>query len=78
MPIFIFPNYKSMATISCHSNQSSYLIGTKKQSNLLPMPVDAIREISQESASWLQRRCLKMLRMMDGRRRTDDGRLPIL
>ena len=24
MPIFIFSHYKSMATISCHSNKSSY------------------------------------------------------
>ena len=30
MPIFIFPYYKSMATESCHCNQSSYLIGTKR------------------------------------------------
>ena len=30
MSIFIFSHYKSMATLSCHSNQSSYLIGTKK------------------------------------------------
>ena len=29
MTIFIFSHYKSMVTISCHSNQSSYLIGTK-------------------------------------------------
>ena len=30
MPIFIFFfHYKSMATINCHSNQSSYPIGTK-------------------------------------------------
>ena len=26
---FIFPHYKSMATISCDSNQSSYSIGIK-------------------------------------------------
>ena len=54
-----------MATISCHSNQSSDLIGTKKQYNSSPLPVDAISEIWQESASWLQRRCrLKMLTTM--------------
>ena len=29
MPIFIFSHYKSMASISCHSNQGSYRIGTK-------------------------------------------------
>ena len=29
MSIFIFSHYRSMATISCHSNQSSYPIGTK-------------------------------------------------
>ena len=28
---FLFSHYKSMGTISCHSNQSSYLNGTKKQ-----------------------------------------------
>ena len=29
MAIFIFSHYKSVTTISCHSNQSSYPIGTK-------------------------------------------------
>ena len=34
-----------MAIISCHSNQSSNPIGTKKkQSNSFPMPVDAVCE----------------------------------
>ena len=28
---FLFSHYKSMGTISCHSNQSSYPIGTKTQ-----------------------------------------------
>ena len=31
---FLFPHYKSMGIISCHSNQSSY-----------PLPIDAICEI---------------------------------
>ena len=30
LPISTFSHYKSMETISCHSNQSSYPIGTKK------------------------------------------------
>ena len=30
MPIFTFSHYKSVATISYHSNQISYPIGTKK------------------------------------------------
>ena len=34
-----------MATISCHSNQRSYLIGTKKHNYLFPRPIDAISEI---------------------------------
>ena len=71
-----------MVTYSCHSNQSSYPTGTK---NNLFVPLayseDAICEIWQESASWLQRKChLKMLTMTmtttDGR--TDKGYLPIL
>ena len=40
-----FSHYNSMATISCHSNQSSYPIETKKNNYLLPRPIDAIREI---------------------------------
>ena len=79
---FNFSHYKSMAIISCHSNQSSYPIETKKKNNnnkkkkkkkkkknnyLFPWPINAICEIWWGSASWLQRRCsLKML--------TDDGR----
>ena len=60
---FHFSHYKSMETISCHSNQSFYPIGTKKkQYYFSPLPIDAMCEILQESASWLQRRCrLKML-----------------
>ena len=57
-----------METISCHSNQSSYPIGTKNNIIRPPLPIDTMCEIWQESASWLQRRCrLKML-MTDGRR----------
>ena len=75
MPIFIFSNYKSMASISCHRNQSSYLIGTKNNINRSPVPIDAICEIWRESASRLQRRCgLKMLtRKTDGRQRRMEG-----
>ena len=42
---FLLSYYKSMATISCHSNQSSYLIGTKNKYYLFPLPIDAICEI---------------------------------
>ena len=38
MPIFIFLHYKSMTTISCHNNQSSYPIGTKNNFNRPPPP----------------------------------------
>ena len=38
---FHFSHYKSMGTKSCHSNQSSYPIGTKKQF-FVPLPIDAI------------------------------------
>ena len=53
---FHFFHYKSMETISCHSNQSSYPIGTKrkkkektnkkkKQYYSFPLPIDAMCEI---------------------------------
>ena len=72
MPIFIVSHYMSMATISCHSNQSSYPIGTKQYYSF-PLPIDAMCEIWPESASWLQRRCrLKMLTDDDDDGRTDD------
>ena len=54
MSIFIFPHYKSMATISCYSNQSSYPIGTKKKKKQyysFPLSIDAIYEIWRGSAS---------------------------
>ena len=68
-----------MTIISCHSNQSSYPIGTKNNINC-SLPIDAICEIWQESASWLKRRCcLKMLTTTtDDDGRTDDGCLAIL
>ena len=37
-----------MGTISCHSNQSSYLIGIKKHNFSFPLPIDAICEIETE------------------------------
>ena len=57
---FHFSHYKSMETISFHSNQSSYPIGTKTQLFVLPS-IDALRGIWKESASRLPRSCLKML-----------------
>ena len=42
---FLFSDYKSMGTISCHSNQSSYPTGTKKNNYSFPQPIDAICEI---------------------------------
>ena len=36
LPISTFSHYKSMETISCHSNQSSYPIGTKKTILFVP------------------------------------------
>ena len=67
---FHFSHYKSMETTSCHSNQSSYPIETKKKkkknSYSLAWPIDAICDIRKQSASWLQRRCLKMLPDDDG------------
>ena len=77
-----FLHCKSMANINCHSNQSSYPIGTKKKKKKkkhysFPLPIDTLCEIWRESASWLQRRCrLKMLTTDDGR--TDDGGQTIL
>ena len=37
-----FSHYKSMGTISCHSNQSSYPTGIKKHNFSFPLPIDAI------------------------------------
>ena len=85
---FHFSHYKSMETISCNSNQSSYPIGKKTQF-FVPPPtyhpppppppppsIDAIFEIWKQSASRLQRRC--HLKKLTNRRRTTDGqRLPI-
>ena len=48
---FHFSHYKSIETISCHSNQRSYPIGTKNHNYSLPPPIDAICEIWKESAS---------------------------
>ena len=61
-----------METISCHSNQSSYPIGTKKKHKYsFPQFKDAICEIWKESASRLQGRS-RLNMLMDGR--TTDGR----
>ena len=75
-----------MATKSCHSNQSSYPIGTKKKKKKkkkkqyysFPLPIDAILEIWQESASWLQRRCRSKMLTTTTEGLTDDGCLAIL
>ena len=45
-----FSHYKSMGTISFHSNQSSYPTGIKKHNFLFPLPIDAIYGIRKESA----------------------------
>ena len=42
----LFFHYKSMGTISCHSNQSSYPTGTKINYSF-PRPIDAICEINK-------------------------------
>ena len=77
---FHFSHYKSMETISFHSNQGSYQTGTKNTIKLfvpLPQPIDALCRIWKESASWLQRISrLKML--MDDDLTDSDGCLPIL
>ena len=48
---FHFSYYKSVETISCHSNQSSYPIGTKKHNCSFPPSIDAICGIWEKSAS---------------------------
>ena len=58
---FLFSHSKSLGTLSCHSNQSSYPTGIKNITSF-PLPIDAICGIWKESAS------RKML--------TDDGRTP--
>ena len=73
MANFHFSHYKSMGTISCHSDQRSYPTGIKKHNFSFPLPKDAMCVIWKESASRFQRRCrLKML--TDGRTTDDDGR----
>ena len=57
-----------METISFHSNQSSYPIGTKKHNYSFPPSIDAICGIWKESASMLQRRSRLKMMTMDGRR----------
>ena len=71
---FLFSHYKSMGTISCHSNQISYPIGIKNNFSF-PLPIDALCEIWKESASRLQRRC--RLKMLTDGRRTDGRRIPL-
>ena len=75
MPILFFPHYKSTATISCHSNQSSYLIGTKKKKQLYSFPPSyryymwnmvRIGFMASEETSFEN--------VDDGRRRRTDGR----
>ena len=40
---FLFSHCKSMETIICHSNQSSYPIGTKTQL-FVPLPIEVIEK----------------------------------
>ena len=65
-----FSHYKSVETISCHSNQSLYPIGTKNIIICSPPPpapsINAICEIWKQSASRLQRRC-RLKKLTDGR-----------
>ena len=42
---FYFSHYKSMETIICNSNQSSYPTGTKKHNYSFLLPIDAIYDI---------------------------------
>ena len=72
---FHFSHYKSMETISCHSNQSSYPTGTKNITFRSPIPIAAICGIWKESASRLQRRC--RLKMLTDGQRTDRRRMPV-
>ena len=75
MPVFNFLHYKSMETLSCHSNQTKKSIFIKKKKKkkkrkknfLSPQPKDATDEILAQLTQWLQKRCrLKVL--------TDDRR----
>ena len=71
---FHFSHHKSMETISFHSNQSSYPIGTKNTIIRFPGLYMLYVKFGKNR---LQRRCrLKMLTDDDGW--TDDGCLPIL
>ena len=67
---FHFSHYKSMATISCYSNQSSYPIGTKNNSIRSPSLQMLYVKFGKNQLHGFRERCrLKML---------TDGCLPIL
>ena len=75
---FHFSHYKSMGTIRCHSNQSSYAIGTKTQ---LFVPLTYRRYMGNMERIGFTASEEKSFENVDGR--TDDGRpdddcLPIL
>ena len=66
-------SHKSMGTISCHSNQSSYPTGIKNITFHSPLPKDAMRVIWKESASRFQEMSFENV---DGRT-TDGRRMPV-
>ena len=66
---FLFSHYKSMGTISCHSNQSSYPIGIKKHNFSFPLPIDAICEYEKKGLTASEEMSFENV---DGRR--TDGR----
>ena len=67
-----------MATLSCHSNQSSEAIGTKKTVLLLPTSYRCYIKSGKKMASQLQWRCRWKMLPDDDDGRTDDGCLAIL
>ena len=70
MPFFNFPHYKSMETLTCHSNQTKEPISIKHkfQSPSPRMP---------EMKFWLQRRCRLKVLTPDRRRRQRTTAYPI-
>ena len=63
---FHFSHYKSMGTISCHSNQSSYPTGIKNTTYVVANVLKHVCQVSASSPIWfLTRRFLNIFTKID-------------